>query len=122
MSNACDTLSPRPPVLTGPTSTISADDFLGLENEHGEGSIRSNRNEVMDLENGDGRGPSAERNEISVPSEAGRCTTRYMNHSDFYTERIVVAIRNETDGRPKLIQRSKTPKNAHSTICAVGMT
>ncbi len=82
-------------MLTGPISTISADDFLGLENDHGEGSIRSNRNEVMDLENGDGRGPRAERNETSVPSEAGR---------------------------PKLIQRSKTPKNADSTICAVEMT
>ena len=98
MSNACDTLSPRPPVLTGPTSTISADDFLGLENDHGEGSIRSNRNEVVDLENGDGQGPSAERNEtLHLP----------FGHR-------------ESEGRPKLIQRSKSPKIAIQQYVRLG--
>lgn len=66
MTNTYDTLRPRPAALTGPISTTSADTFLGLESDHGDGSRRSSRDEFVDLENGNGQGPSAERDEPST--------------------------------------------------------
>ena len=88
MSSACDTLSPRPVAVTGPISTISADSFLGLDRDHRNGSNRASVDEFVDLENGNGEGPSVERNEASIVSEAGRYLTIRMECFEFSNQSI----------------------------------
>ncbi|KAF6241877.1 hypothetical protein HO173_000589 [Letharia columbiana] len=70
MSNACETLSPRPAAVTGPTTTISADNYLGLESDREEGPTRSSRDKSVDLESGNAKEPSTQRNEMRFVSEA----------------------------------------------------
>ncbi|KAF6230898.1 hypothetical protein HO173_011014 [Letharia columbiana] len=72
MSNACETLSPRPAAVTGPITTISADNYLGLESDGEEGSTRSSRDEFVDLESGNAQEPNTQRNEMRFVSEAVR--------------------------------------------------
>lgn len=99
MSSACSILSPRPAALTGPISIISADNYLGLQSDHGEdGSGRSIREEFVDTENGDGHRWILERNEARIDSEAGGNEASHLPLRDL-----------TSDGRPKLIQRSKAP-------------
>ena len=54
---------------------MRADILLGLDRDHRNGSNRASVDESVDLENDGGEGPSAERNEASVVSEAGRYLT-----------------------------------------------
>ena len=89
MSSACNTLSPRPAAVAGPISIISADNYLGIQSNHGDGSNRSSREEFVDVENGDGQRPVSERDEAS-----------HLPLRDLLSS-----------GRPKLIQRSKAPKH-----------
>ena len=99
MSSGCETLSPRPAAFTGPISTISADNFLGLESDHGNDSNRSSKDGFVDLESGHAHeGPIADGVEMSplprrLPSE-----------------------------EPGLMQKSMHPMDSHSTVCAVEMT
>lgn len=88
MSNACETLSPRPAAVTGPTTTISADNHLGLESDREEGSTRSSRDEFVDLESGNAQEASTQRNDMSIVSEAGRYTTRHMEHPEYNTDQL----------------------------------
>ena len=52
MKNDCDTLSPRPAAIGGPTSMISADNFLGLESDNEVESSRSSQDVFGDVEAG----------------------------------------------------------------------
>ena len=52
MTNECATLSPRPAALGAPISTISADNFLGLESDKDVDSSRSSQDEFVDVEAG----------------------------------------------------------------------
>lgn len=96
--------------------------------------------EFVDLENGDGEGPSVEGNEASIVSEAGRyltinmecfelpsdpsrygtfwskITTYWQRHRSANEGSRLPPRHRMSDGRPMLIQRSKNPKkdDAHN--------
>lgn len=57
---------------------MRADILLGLDRDHRNGSNRASVDESVDLENDGGEGPSAERNEANIVSEAGRYLTIHM--------------------------------------------
>ena len=90
MMSPGDTLSPHPVALAGRTPVISADNYFGLESDHGDDSSRSSTDEFFDLESGEGQGSSTERQEALHPSPSHQML----------------------DGRPELIQKSKTRKGS----------
>ena len=148
MSTACDTLSPSPAALAGPIPIISADAFLGLESGHDERSSGLSRDAFVDLEDGNGHGPSAGRDEMSIALEVSQYITRCKNYSDcnaaccpvvdetFWSnmETYWQNLRSSNDvphqlhehqireGRPKIIQKSKISRFPHSVIYATTMT
>ena len=90
MSSVCRSLSPSPAIPMGPISTISADEYLGIESDHGDESSRPKRNGSSDLESGDRNAADVENHEIRSANETIHLPSGH--------QRL----------RSKILQRSKT--------------
>lgn len=93
MSSDRNTLNPSLAIPMRPIPVLSADQYLGIESEHGEESGPSSGNEYLDLESGNGPSPSVGNDEVRSTNEDPHLPSRHHN----------------LEGRPKLLQRSKTP-------------
>ena len=72
MTIDCATLSPRPTAIRGPISTISVDNFLGLENDKDVDSSRSSQDEFVDVEPGNQEESKTEEKEPNPTPGVGR--------------------------------------------------